>query len=87
MGRYSDSLATLTKSEKLCATKEGSSPADLAFLAMSQYQVHKKEEAKATLARLHEVMKQPNRANDAEAQGFLREADELIEGKAAEEQK
>jgi hypothetical protein len=82
-GRYADALATLTKSEKLTATKEGSLPADRAFLAMARHQLGNKDEAKATLGRLRETMKQPRWAQDAEAAGFLREAEELIEGKAA----
>jgi WD40 repeat protein/tRNA A-37 threonylcarbamoyl transferase component Bud32 len=59
-------------------------PANLAFLAMAQHRIDKNQEAKATLARLREVMKQERRANDAEAKGFLREAEELIEGKPAD---
>jgi hypothetical protein len=82
-GRYAVALATLTKSEKLNANKEGSLPADLAFLAMAQHQLGKKDEAKATLDRLRKVMKQPRWVNDSEATGFLREAEELIEGKPA----
>jgi WD40 repeat protein len=83
-GHHADALATLTKSEKLNATEEGSHPADLAFLAMARHQLSKKDEAKATLGRLREVMKQPRWAKDAEVAGFLREAEELIEGKAAD---
>jgi hypothetical protein len=79
--RYAEALATLTKSEKLNATKIGLQPADLAFLAMAQHQLGKKEEANATLARLREVMKQPRWAKDPESQGFLREAEELIAAK------
>jgi WD40 repeat protein len=86
-GRYAEALATLMQSERLNATKDGSAPADLAFLAMAQHQLGKKDEAKATLARLRELMKQQRWANVAEAQGFLREAEELIEGKPAEKQK
>jgi WD40 repeat protein/serine/threonine protein kinase len=82
VGRYADALATLTKSEKLNASKEGSLPADLAFLAMAQHQLGKKDEAKSTLGRLREAMKQPRWAKDAESAGFLREAEDLIEGKA-----
>ena len=54
---------------------------------MARHQLGKKDEAKATLAQLREVMKQPRWAKDAEAAGFLREAEELIEGKAAEKGK
>jgi hypothetical protein len=84
VGCYADALAILTKSEKLNATKEGAIPDDLAFLAMTQHQLGKTGEAKATLGRLRKVMKQPRWAQKAEAVGFLREAEELIEGKAAD---
>jgi len=84
VGRFQEALATLTKSEKLNATKEGSNPVDLAFLAMTRHRLNQKDEAKATLGRLREVMKQPRRTKDAEAAAFLREADELIEGKSAD---
>jgi Flp pilus assembly protein TadD len=83
-GRYADALATLTKSEKLNATKEGSRPLYLDFLAMTQHQLGKKDEAKATLARLREALKQERRKNDPEGADFLREAEGLIEGKAGD---
>jgi hypothetical protein len=82
-GRYAEALVALTKSEKLKATNEGSRPADLAFLAIAQHQLRNKDEAKTTLGRLREGMQQPRWVEDAEAQGFLREAQELIEGKPA----
>jgi len=87
MGRYADSLTTLTKSEKLNATKEGSHPADLAFLAMVQHQLGKKDEAKATFARLRAVMKQPRWVQSAEVQDLLREAEETLKQKPASEKK
>jgi WD40 repeat protein/tRNA A-37 threonylcarbamoyl transferase component Bud32 len=83
MGRYADALATLTKSEKLNAAQIGWQPADLAFLAMTQHRLGKKDEAKATLDRLGKVMKQPRWAKDAESAGLLREAEGLIEGGGA----
>jgi predicted NACHT family NTPase len=64
-----------------------SDPADLAFLAMAQHQLGHKEQARTTLARLRETMKQPRWAKYVEAQGFLREAEALIDGKAAEPKK
>jgi Flp pilus assembly protein TadD len=82
-GRYADALATLTKSEKLNATKERVLCTDLAFLAMARFQLGKTDEAKATLGRLRQVMKKPQWTQDAERVGFQREAEELIEGKAA----
>jgi tetratricopeptide (TPR) repeat protein len=78
---YADALTTLSKSEKLNATKDGSHPADLAFLAMAQHQLGKKDEAKAMLDRLRTAMKLPSWAGDDECKAFLREAEELIEGK------
>jgi len=50
---------------------------------MSQHQLGKKDEAKTRQAKVREVMKQPRWAKDTETQGFLREAEELIEDKAA----
>ena len=76
----------MMKSEKLNATQEGSHPADLAFLAMAQHKLRKKDEAQVTLGRLREVMKNPRWAMDDEVKGFLREAEELIEGKPTEKQ-
>jgi hypothetical protein len=79
-GRYADALATLTKSAKVNATKQGPNPIDLAFLAMAEHQLGKKEEAQVTLGQLREVMK---RGGTAEAQGFLREAEETLKQKPA----
>jgi tetratricopeptide (TPR) repeat protein len=84
-GQYADALATLTKSEKLNTTKEGAHPADLAFLAMAQYQLGQKEEAKATLDRLREVLMHPRWFRIAESRSFLQEAEELIEGEPVDQ--
>jgi len=87
LGAYAKAIETLEQSEKLNATKDGSHPADLAFLAMAHHQVGHKEQARAILARLRDVMKQKTWAKRAEAQGFLREANALIEGKPADHKK
>jgi hypothetical protein len=50
---------------------------------MAQHQLGRREEAQATLARLRETIKQPWWAKKAVAKGFLQEAEELIEGKPA----
>src|SRR5262249_47864636 len=73
IGQCPEALIALSKSEKLKRAREGSHPADLAFLAMAHHQLSQKDEAKATLARLREVMKQPRWSNDVEAQSFVRE--------------
>jgi Tfp pilus assembly protein PilF len=86
-GDYERALQTLTQSERLNATKDGSLPADLAFLAMAQHRLGKKDEAKTTLDRLREIMKQARWTDDAEAQGFLREAEETLKQKPASQKK
>jgi tetratricopeptide (TPR) repeat protein len=87
MGRYADALATLTKSEKMNATKAGSHPADLAFLAMAQHHLGHENEALAMLDRLHEVMQNMRWFRDAESRAFLREAEETLNEKPANEKK
>jgi hypothetical protein len=84
VGQYSAAVETLTRSEKLNATAaNGSRPADLAFLAMAQYQLGHKEQAQATLARLREALTKSRWATNAESTAFLREAETLIEGAPA----
>jgi hypothetical protein len=70
-----EALATLTRSNDLNKEKE---PADLAFLALAQSRLGQSEKARSTLARLREVMKSPERAEDQEGQAFLREAETII---------
>jgi WD40 repeat protein len=88
-GRYTDALATLTKSEKLYREThwmdgvQGLNPADLTFLAMTRHRLGQGAEAKANLARVQEVLKTVRWGSDPDAAGFLIEAEELIEGKAA----
>jgi WD40 repeat protein/tRNA A-37 threonylcarbamoyl transferase component Bud32 len=74
--RYPEAQATLTQSDQ-------NHPATLAFLAMTQHQVGEKGQARATLARLQEIMKKPEWATNSEAEAFRREAVELIESKPA----
>ncbi|HMC66429.1 MAG TPA: hypothetical protein VKI65_15955, partial [Gemmataceae bacterium] len=83
LGQYPEALKKLTQSDKMNSAKfEASHPADLAFLAMTHHQLGHKAQAAATLARLREVMKNPEWATNAEAKDFLQEAETLIEGKA-----
>jgi WD40 repeat protein/predicted Ser/Thr protein kinase len=79
-GRYREALATLTESERLNALKYGAShPDDLAFLAMTQHQLGKTEEAQATLARLRQIAQGPRWSSHEQAQASLREAGALIQ--------
>jgi dipeptidyl aminopeptidase/acylaminoacyl peptidase len=84
LGEYAEALKTLTRSDRLnTASPQGTEPAALAFLAMAQHQLGQQEQAQATLAKLGELVKKPAWAQQEEAQSFLREAVELIEGKPA----
>ncbi len=74
-GLMAEALATLKRSNDLNTQRE---PADLAFLALAQQRLGQSDEARVTLSRLREVMKDPRWAGDSEAQAFLREA-EMIE--------
>jgi tetratricopeptide (TPR) repeat protein len=79
VGNYEMTLATLLRSAEINkAHFQGSFPADLAVLAMTQQQLGHAKEAQAELQRLRERMKDPRWAQDAEAQGFLREAEALL---------
>ena len=79
LGKYPEALQTLMRSEQLqTARKQGSLPADLAFLAMTQCRLGQKDQAQAALARLHEVMKQSRWLNDPESQDLLHEAEEFL---------
>jgi WD40 repeat protein/serine/threonine protein kinase len=56
-------------------------PWTLAFLAMTQQQLGRRDEARTSLARLREVKKDPKWAKNAPAEAFLREATALVEAK------
>jgi tetratricopeptide (TPR) repeat protein len=79
VGNYAKALETLLRSDPINKTQfQGSIPADLAFLAMTHQQLGHAQEARAELQRLRERMKDPRWAEDAEAQGCLREAEALL---------
>ncbi len=79
-GQYAAALKTLTQSEKRNAARFGHSlPADLAFLALTQFQLGQKAEAAATLGRLREGMKKL--PPDAGAEELLKEADRVVDPK------
>jgi WD40 repeat protein len=70
--RYAEALATLARCDPTQATT-------LAFLAMTEHRVGRTEQARTTLARLRQIMKQPERPCNPDAAAFLREAEVLIE--------
>jgi tetratricopeptide (TPR) repeat protein len=79
VGNSEKALETLLRSDQITKTEsQGSIPADLAFLAMTHQQLGHPKEAQAELQRLRERMKDPPWAQNAEARGFLREAEALL---------
>jgi hypothetical protein len=85
LGQYEAALNTLARVDELHAKqKREPDPPDLAIQAMAQHQLRQHNQAQATLQRLRESMKHSRPAKDDEAQGFLREAEALIEGRVAD---
>jgi tetratricopeptide (TPR) repeat protein len=79
VGNYEKALDLLARSDKLKVLRDnGSDPADLAFLAMTHQQLGHTKEAEAGLQRLRERIKDLRQMQAAQAQGFLREAEELL---------
>jgi WD40 repeat protein/serine/threonine protein kinase len=72
--QYQEALETLTKADQL---NQGG-PTGLAFLAMTQHQLGRTEEARKTLDRLREMLRGPTAATNREAADFLREAEETL---------
>jgi hypothetical protein len=89
LGNYREAAATLLRADAQWQeqSKQGSAPWNLAFLAMSQHQLGEKDKAKATLAGLLELMKGPNWTDPGDHQTYVRQARELIEGKAPDPKK
>jgi Flp pilus assembly protein TadD len=79
LGNYEKALDVLARSDKINALNDnGSRLTDLAFLAMTHLQLGHTQEPEAGLQLLRERMKDPRWRQDAQAQGFLREAEELL---------
>jgi tetratricopeptide (TPR) repeat protein len=95
VGAYEKALKTLLQSEPmnrdyLAQNQEPneSDPADVAFLAMSYYKLGKKDDARKRLEHLRkciEVHKRGLAYRWEEAQAFLHEAEEMIEGRHSAE--
>jgi WD domain, G-beta repeat len=77
--KFAEAAATLKQGDLL---NQGV-PAELAFFALAQYRLDKKQDAQAVLARLRECMKNPKWSKDATAKAFLREAESVIKGEAS----
>jgi hypothetical protein len=81
-GKFQESLDTLTRSDKInSARKAGRHPVDVSFLAMAHYKLGQQEKAQVLLTEFRQLVGQSRWSRNVEAQEFLREATELIEGK------
>jgi hypothetical protein len=81
-GHYEKALNTLLRSDAINKTERwGAHGANLAFLAMTHQQLGHPKEARAELERLREserMKEDPSWGRDAQAPGFLREAEALL---------
>jgi tetratricopeptide (TPR) repeat protein len=73
-GRSQEAIETL----KAANQSDQASPAVLTFLAMAHHRLGQREQARAVLARLREILDQPRWAKDAETLDLLHEAQALI---------
>jgi hypothetical protein len=81
IGEYRSVLDTLARSEEFIPE----TPVSLAFQAMARHQLGDHDGSQALLYRLQQVMHLPPWNQDAEACGFLREAQNLIAAKVTSE--
>jgi WD40 repeat protein/tRNA A-37 threonylcarbamoyl transferase component Bud32/Flp pilus assembly protein TadD len=88
VGKYEDAVKTLNRAAQLSeAAANAPSPPELAFLAMSRYQMGETGQAQASLSQLRETMQKPNWAGNDEAQRLLKEAEALLAGQALQPEK
>jgi WD40 repeat protein len=74
VGLNREAVATLMKANE---RNRASDPADLAFLAMAQFRLDRRDAARSTLRTLQQQMTRPGSIHSAEDQSFLREAETL----------
>jgi WD40 repeat protein len=78
-GKYAEVLATFPIAERLHAEEAlGQLPSDWACRAMAEHFLGQADQARATLARLRELMKEPRWAHHQEATAFFAEAEALL---------
>jgi hypothetical protein len=91
LGEYREAVEALTTSEAYYAAADArykaGTPWNIAFLAMAHQQLGEEEKAQAILARLRGVMKDPAWASRDDLRTYVREAQQLIEGRAPDPQK
>jgi hypothetical protein len=84
VGDFAAALDTLARADRANSLiQQDTPPANLAFLAMAQFQLGRLDQARDTYRRLRDTMKRQAWAQDADAQAFLREAETLLRAKPA----
>lgn len=80
LGDHVGALETLAVSHEFYSREyEGGVPADLAFMAMAQYQLGDQAEARATMTLLRTAMTNPELAGSEDNRTHLAEAEALLE--------
>ncbi len=81
-GQFEQVVATLKRIDDYRRTVLGnkSHPRDVAYIAMALYRLGRIEEAKATLDRLRDLLKDESFAEDEKANACLAELEKLISG-------
>ncbi len=81
LGDYQGALETLVRSHAFYSQEyEGGVPADLAFMAMAQYQLGNEAEARETMTLLRAAMTNPDLGESEESRMHLAEAEALLGG-------
>jgi WD40 repeat protein/tRNA A-37 threonylcarbamoyl transferase component Bud32 len=84
-GMYKEAIATLLRANELNSARyRGSTPLDLAPLAMAYFQLGQTEKALTNLRQLREAARNAKWINDEDAQGLLRQAEALLAEGATE---
>jgi tetratricopeptide (TPR) repeat protein len=84
MGRFEEAIATLATSHAYYRQKYGAgSPTDLAFSAMAHARLGHEAEARAAMAELGQVVRDPRFADVPDAPRLLAEAEAVVAGQAA----
>jgi len=73
-----EALATLDQAGRLSR----GAPADLAYLAMAEQFLGRKEQARASLGSLRQVLAKPEGVKDDKARALLREAETVLGAEA-----
>jgi tetratricopeptide (TPR) repeat protein len=77
VGKFAAAVDTLTQATQ---RSNNPGPSDLAVLAMAQCKLGRKDQARAALERVRELIQHPPWAGDAEAQALAHEAEVLLQG-------